>query len=151
MRSMSIMGAVLALAAVPSIAVCQAGQTKTGHEMEAGHMKSAWKEMDTFHTVLAAAYHPASSKKDVGPLREKANDLAFAAKSWSTSTPPASCNTAEVKSRVATIASDALAIANEVLASATDASLLTSIDELHTKFEKVEKACGGHAMKHDGM
>jgi hypothetical protein len=141
--------ACLALALAPSIVASQEAKEKSGHDMDASHMKSAWKEMDSFHTLLAATYHPASNKKDVAPLRAKANDLAAAARAWSTSNPPATCNTSEVKSRVATIATDALGIANEVLASATSASLIDSINDLHTKFEKVEKACGGHSMKHD--
>lgn len=146
-----ISAALVALAFVPTLAFGQGAQGKAGHEMEADHAKSAWKEMDAFHALLGATFHPASSKKDVAPLRAKANELAAAARAWSASQPPATCATTEVKSRVATISTDALSLANLVLAGAASDSLLTGIDDLHTKFEKVEKACSGHAMKHDGV
>ena len=138
-----------------------AAQSSTGHDkhqqgkptmthdsaMMKGHMGSAWKEMDAFHVQLAAAWHPVANTKNVAPLRQKADQLAAAARLWSASTPPASCNTEEVRRAVATIAEDALAIGNQVLATASDDELTRAITSLHTKFEGVEKQCGGHEMK----
>jgi hypothetical protein len=113
------------------------------------HMMSAWKEMDAFHKLLGAAYHPVEKSGDLKPLRATASELSAAARAWTGSTPPAACNTEAVKVDVANISTDALAIANQVLANANDAELKAAITALHTKFEKVEKACGGHAgMKH---
>jgi len=112
-------------------------------------MSSGWKEMDAFHKLLGAAYHPAEKSSDFKPLRASANDLSAAARAWTGSTPPAACNTEAVKVAVAKISTDALAIANQVLASASDADLKPAIAALHEDFEKVEKSCGGHAgMKH---
>ena len=115
-----------------------------------GHsMSSGWKEMDAFHKLLAAAYHPVEKTGDLKPLRSSAGELSAAARSWSGSAAPAACNTEAVRSSVSAISIDALAIANQVLAGADDAALKTAIAALHEKFEGVEKACGGHAgMKH---
>jgi hypothetical protein len=118
-------------------------------EMKGHMMSSGWKEMDAFHKLLGATYHPAEKSGDLKPLRASASDLSAAARAWTGSTPPAACNTEAVKTSVATISTDALAIANQVLANASDADLKTALTALHENFEKVEKACGGHAgMKH---
>lgn len=118
-------------------------------EMKGHMMSSGWKEMDAFHKLLAAAYHPAEMGGDLKPLRASASELSASARAWTGSTPPAACNTEVVKTDVANVSTDALAIANQVLANASDADLKTALTALHTKFQQVEKACGGHAgMKH---
>lgn len=145
----------LAVATLLSAGVVHAQSTghdahqKKEQEAHKGHMMSSgWKEMDAFHKLLGAAYHPVE-KGDFKPLRASANDLSAAARAWAATTPPAACNTEAVRSDVATISTDALAIANQVLANAADAELRSAITTLHERFEKVEKACGGHAgMKH---
>jgi hypothetical protein len=109
-------------------------------------MGRSWKEMNAFHQLLAATYHPAS-KDTLQPLRDRAAELAVAAKAWSGSTAPASCNSDEIKQKVATLATDAQGIAAQVQAKATDADLKTSIAALHALFESVEMTCGGHDMK----
>lgn len=147
---------VLSLASAGSISAQSATTAeKARHEHPAqgaqqGHaMSSGWKEMDAFHKLLAATYHPVAKSGDLKPLRASADQLSAAARTWSGSTAPTACNTEAVRSSVSAISIDALAIANQVLAKADDAALKTAITALHDKFESVEKACGGHAgMKH---
>jgi hypothetical protein len=118
------------------------------HDMgQMNHMAGPWKEMNAFHAVLAATFHPAKDQKNVKPLREKADALAAAARAWTASTPPAACADAATRSTVAAISTDALAIGNQVLANAADAELTKAITELHDKFETVEKKCAPHDMK----
>jgi hypothetical protein len=118
------------------------------HDMgQMNHMSGPWKEMNAFHTLLGATFHPASEKKDLKPLREKADALAAAARAWTASAPPAACDDAATKSTVAAISTDALAIGNQVLANASDADLTKAITALHDKFEAVEKKCAPHDMK----
>lgn len=140
----------LALLALGSTAVQAQDKPKAAMKHEKGgmdHMAGPWKEMNAFHTVLGATFHPAADKKDTKPLRAKADELASTARAWTASTPPAACNSDDVKSTVAAISTDALAIGNQVLANVSDADLTKSITALHDKFEMVEKKCGGHNMK----
>lgn len=145
--------AVLSASSIQAQATTTADKAKHAqHQDQAaqqGHMASGWKEMDAFHKLLGATYHPVEKSGDVKPLRAGASDLSAAARAWAASTPPASCNTEDLRSAVTTISIDALAIANQTLANASDADLKTAITALHDKFEKVEKSCGGDAgMKH---
>jgi hypothetical protein len=60
-----------------------------GHSMDHGHdMKepaTGWKELDAFHELMAASWHPAKGQNDLKPAKAKAADLAKAAKTWSES------------------------------------------------------------------
>lgn len=110
------------------------------------HTMSMWKEMDAFHTVLAATWHPAE-KDDLAPLKAKVKDLAKAAETWSGSKAPAmahGCGTEAVTKTTAKVATDAKALAAMVESGADDAKLKESLKALHDTFEVAEKACGGH-------
>lgn len=109
------------------------------------HMRGPWKEMNAFHELLAATYHPAT-KDTLQPLREKAAELAAAAKTWSTAEAPPSCNSDATRKTVEGLATDAQAIAAQVAAKASDADLKKSITALHERFKSVEMKCGGHRM-----
>ena len=142
----------LVIALVAAVGVCLPAAAQDVAKGPAKHamadrMASGWQQMDAFHKLIAATYHPVKSKKDLRPLREKADSLAAAARAWAASTPPASCASEEVRTTIGTISTDALALGNQVLAGDTDAALTTAITGLHSRFEKVEMQCGGHDMK----
>lgn len=139
-----------ALAIATSIAGAQAATPPKAAAMkhDATHETSPWKEMNTFHSILAATYHPASDAGNLKPLREKAADLAAKAREWAASTPPAPCASDTVRTTVGAISLDAVAVANSVLANATDEVLTKEIKALHDKFEGAKKGCGAAAMKH---
>ena len=105
-----------------------------------------WKEMNAFHTVLGATWHPAS-KQDLVPLRVRANELKAAADAWAASKAPeslASCATEEVKAAITKVAKDTRGIAAMIVAGADDTWLAASLKGVHDTFEVAEKACGGH-------
>ena len=137
------------LVAVPGVAAAQADSSHARDHRKMSrshHAGSGWKELDRFHELLAATYHPAA-KDSLQPLRAKAADLASAATAWAASAPPDSCKSDDVRKSVATIATDAQAIAARVKANAPDAELKSSASALHELFETVEQRCGGHEMK----
>lgn len=143
----------LTLAVSSSAAGAQSAQDHAKHQAapkdttKMNHMAGPWKEMNAFHTLLAATFHPAKEKKDLKPLREKSEQLAAASRTWAASTPPAACASDAVRSPIVSISVDALAIGNQVLASASDADLTLAITALHAKFEAVDKMCAPHDMK----
>ena len=119
--------------------------TKDGH-----HAAGGWKEMDAFHTVLAATWHPASKSDDLKPLRERAGALADAARTWAAAAVPKACDTPATRSTIAAVATDARALADLVAKPATtDAQLKASLKALHDRFEPVEHGCApAGAAKH---
>jgi hypothetical protein len=111
------------------------------------HMAGPWKEMNAFHRVMGATWHPASAKNDLAPLKARAKDLATAAEAWSVSTPPsspASCGSAEVRAAAAKVAKDAKALLALVDSGADDTKLKEALKGVHDAFEVAEHGCGGH-------
>jgi hypothetical protein len=112
-----------------------------------GHVMGPWKEMNAFHMVMAATWHPASQKNDLAPLREKVADLSRAAEAWAASKAPMmphGCQSEAVTTAIARVAADSKSLAAMVTSSADDAKLKESLTALHDTFEVAEKGCGGH-------
>lgn len=111
------------------------------------HMMGPWKEMNAFHRVMAAAWHPASGKNDLAPLRARGKDLLSSAEAWAASTAPsqpASCGTDAVKAAVSRVAAESKALSALLDANADDSRLKAALKVVHDAFEVAEKSCGGH-------
>ena len=119
--------------------------TKMGMMEE--HMMSPWKEMNAFHQVMGATWHPASQKSDLAPLRARAKDLQAAADVWAASNPPtmpASCASEPVRAAATRVAVESKALLAMVESGAEDSRLKAALKGVHDAFEIAEKGCGGH-------
>lgn len=106
------------------------------------HAASGWKEMDAFHKLMMATWHPASGKNDLAPTRARAGEMADAARSWAAAAVPKACDTPATRATVAALATDSRALANQATTTgATDAALKASLKALHDRFESVEHGC----------
>ena len=111
------------------------------------HMMGPWKEMNAFHRVMGATWHPASSKGDLAPLKAKVKDLLTAADAWATSKPPsmpASCGDSTVVGAAKKVATDTKALVGLVESNADDTRLKAALKSVHDTFEVAEKGCAGH-------
>lgn len=142
----------VALAAF-SVAICSvtvSAQTKPAPakpmEMDHGKMemhesKSGWKELDAFHELMAASWHPASSKNDLAPAKAKAADMAKAAKTWADSRAPKSCDTPAIKESVTKVNAASQEYASIVAKAADDATIKAKLKAIHETFEVAEMGC----------
>ena len=106
-------------------------------------MMGPWKEMNAFHRVLGATWHPAS-KNDLVPLRVRAKELKLAADAWAASKAPespAACSGEEVRATIAKVARDARGLVAMITAGADDNWLAASLKGVHDSFETVEARC----------
>lgn len=111
------------------------------------HMMGPWKEMNSFHRVMGATWHPASQKSDLAPLRARARELATAADAWAASKPPAmpaSCASESVRAATTKVAVESKALAAMMDSGADDARLKAALKGVHDAFEVAEKGCAGH-------
>jgi hypothetical protein len=104
------------------------------------HGESGWKELDAFHTLMAATWHPAKSN-DLKPIRAKADSLSLAAQVWSKSKVPAACDTEPLKTAIADVVAGSARVEQLVAKSAADADLRAALHDVHERFEVVEKGC----------
>ena len=118
-----------------------------GGTMDDHHMMGPWKEMNAFHRVMAATWHPASQKSDVAPLKARVKELLTTADAWAASKPPAtpaSCGDEAVRNAATKVVSESKALVALVDSGADDAKLKAALKGVHDAFEVAEKACGGH-------
>ena len=111
------------------------------------HMMGPWKEMNAFHRVMAATWHPASQKDDVAPLKARSKDLLSSAETWLASKPPsmpASCASEPVRAAVTRVVTETKALLAQVESGADDAKLKAALKNVHDAFEVAEKGCAGH-------
>jgi hypothetical protein len=104
------------------------------------HAESGWKELDAFHTLMAATWHPAKSN-DLKPIRAKADSLSLAAQVWSKSKVPTACNTEPLKAAIADVVAGSAKVEQLVARNAADTEVRAALHDVHERFEVVEKGC----------
>ena len=104
------------------------------------HAKSGWKELDAYHTLMAASWHPAK-ENNLKPIRAKADSLAAAAKVWTESKAPAACDNKAIKDAIADVMTGTTKVLHLVHGNAADADVKAALHDVHERFEVVEKGC----------
>ena len=110
-------------------------------KMEMMEPATGWKELDAFHTLLAATFHPAQGKNDLAPIKAKAADLSAAAQKWKASTAPKGCDSPKIRDAIVKIAAGSQNVAAMVAKGTDDATLKKSLGDVHEAFEPVEMGC----------
>ena len=109
-------------------------------EMEKG-MMSPWKELDAFHMLVMATWHPAKDQNDLAPTRAKASAMVTAAKTLAASTAPKACDAPKLLAVAAALPAETQKIADLVSAKAEDAALKSALKALHDQFDALEMGC----------
>ena len=128
---------ILSLAALVFVAPLSAQSMDHGSDH---HASSGWKELDAFHTLMAAAWHPAKSN-DLKPIRAKADSLSASALVWSKAKVPTACDTEPLRAAIADVVTGSAKVAHLVAQNATDADVRAALHDVHERFEVVEKGC----------
>ena len=102
--------------------------------------KAAWPEMKTFHSLMAATFHP-SEDGNLAPLKQKADSLAIVAKMWQASAIPSNYKPVETKSALENLVAKTTDINNAVAANKSDADLKKLIAEAHDIFHHIAGEC----------
>lgn len=130
--------ATLAILIAPATAAAQ---------MDHGSEMSGWKELDAFHKVLAASWHPAGSG-DTKPARAQAQALLDAARAWQKSKGPAACENQKTRDGLKEMITALNWHADAVKREASDDALKVTLKRAHDTFESFAESC---MMKHEGM
>lgn len=110
--------------------------------------KSGWKELDAFHTVMAAAWHPVMAG-DFKPARAKAVELASALTAWQKSKGPAACENEATRTGLRGMTEDIRSYNDAVKREASDDAVRATLRRVHDGFEKFAEPCMMAAMKHE--
>jgi hypothetical protein len=116
--------------------------------MDHGAAKAeGWKELDAYHLLMMATWHPAKDKNDLAPIRAKAAEMVASAKLVAASTSPMACQKPELLKAQAALPMETEKVAAMVAAKAADTDLKAGLKGLHDRFDVLE-GCAGAGMKH---
>jgi len=102
-----------------------------------------WKELNSFHKIMAASFHPLDSG-NVEPAKKLASQLADEAASWAAASLPEKINNDEMKSDLEKLKTDSRSLANEIAKGATDDVVKEKLTALHQQFHKIMEGWEGH-------
>ena len=114
--------------------------------MMQGGMTSGWGELDAFHSLLMATWHPAE-KDSVALARSLAATLSAAADAWVKSKGPKACDNAAMRQALPEIVASTKAYASVAANSAKDADVKAALKKVHDGFEKAAMPCLMAGMK----
>ena len=119
--------------------------SKMGQEMQ--HGMSPWKELDAYHMLMMATWHPATDKGDLAPIRAKVGEMVASAKTLAASTAPKGCDSPKLKDAAAGLPGATQGVADLVAKKADDATLKAALKVLHDRFDVLEMGCQAPAKK----
>ncbi len=116
-------------------------------KMDHGAKAEGWKELDAYHMLMMATWHPAKDKNDLAPIRARATEMVASAKLVAASKAPTTCQKPELLKAQAGLPVATEKVAAMVSAKAADAELKAGLKSLHDSFDLLE-GCAGGGMKH---
>jgi hypothetical protein len=107
-----------------------------------------WRELESFHKVMAAIYHPLKDSGNLAPAKRRIAQLAAEAEKWSVAAVPERVNTPEMKEKLQKLKADAKTLAMEIERGAPDAAIREKIVKLHDQFHEIMEAWMSKGEKH---
>jgi hypothetical protein len=107
------------------------------NEKKKSSSSDEWKELDSYHDVLAEVYHPLSDSGNVEPARRLLGSLAEKGDSLAMASLPEKVNTEEMKSLISIITSDTRKLANEIRNGVSDSIISQKLNPIHDQFHKI--------------
>ena len=109
-----------------------------------------WPEMDSFHMVMAEAFHPFKDSTNLEPAKKLAEEMAVEAAKWQAAPIPEKVNNDNVKALLEKLKTDTRTFADGASADMTDEDLGKKLTSLHDEFHSIMEAWHGgeHKMEH---
>ncbi|NOT76148.1 MAG: hypothetical protein HOP08_14570 [Cyclobacteriaceae bacterium] len=107
-----------------------------------------WPEMDSFHMVMAEAFHPYKDSTNLEPAKKLAAEMATSAEQWQAAPLPEKVNNDDVKAKLVTLKNDTRAFADGI-SGMTDEQIGKSLTALHDSFHGLMEAWHGGGDKHE--
>lgn len=108
--------------------------------------KAVWKEMDEFHIVMAAAFHPYKDSANLEPAKVQAVNMAVAAEKWAASQ-SSTQKSDHVKSKLDQLKTDSEAFV-ETVKTGNDSAIEESLKKLHDLFHEIQELWYGEKAEH---
>ena len=118
-----------------TLALISFGAQSVTAQTSSAHQES-WKEMENFHQVMSASFHP-TEENNFGPLRENSALLVKRAKEWKKSVVPAGYKPEQTADVLKRLVSECRKVDQMVRKGKPDAQLTTAINSAHDVFHEI--------------
>jgi Tfp pilus assembly protein PilP len=108
-----------------------------------------WKEMDSFHMIMAEAFHPYKDSSNLEPAKKLAEDMATEAAKWADTNLPEKVNNEDVKQQLQKLKADTRALADLIKNGGDKDAIGNSLNVLHDSFHGIMEAWHGGEEKHE--
>lgn len=112
--------------------------------------ENEWAQMDSFHMIMADAYHPYKDSAILEPVKRLAEEIAQEAEKWASASLPEKVNNDMMKARLNQLKADTRALSEMIKAGSSDEQIGTSLQALHDHFHSIMEAWNDEgAMEHE--
>ncbi|MDZ7650152.1 MAG: hypothetical protein U5K54_25160 [Cytophagales bacterium] len=102
-----------------------------------------WPEMDSFHMIMAEAFHPYKDSANLEPVKRLAVEMALEANNWAATALPAKVDSETVQAKLIQLAEDSQSLAYKIKNSASDDEVGSSLKALHDSFHGIMEIWNG--------
>jgi hypothetical protein len=110
---------------------------KGDQEGVASQGQEEWPEMESFHMVMAEAYHPYKDSANFEPIKSLAENLAKESEKWAGAALPPAVDNENVKAKLDKLKTDCRSLADHIKAGATNEQIGTELTALHESFHGI--------------
>ena len=120
-----------------SYSCTQKEQTATKSERQDS---AEWAELDSFHLIMAEAFHPYKDSTNLEPVKRLAEEMAQEAEKWASTSLPQHVNNDEMKTKLNQLKEDTRNLSELIKGGASDDEIGTSLEALHDSFHTIMEA-----------
>ncbi len=110
--------------------------------------ENEWAEMDSFHMIMAEAFHPYTDSANLEPVKHLAEEIAQEAEKWASASLPEKVKNDEMKARMNQLKADTRALSEMIKGGASGEEIGTSLQALHDSFHSIMGAWNEEGMDH---
>jgi hypothetical protein len=99
--------------------------------------------MDSFHMIMAEAFHPYKDSANLEPVKRLAEEMALEANKWAATALPAKVDSETVQAQLIQLAEDSRSLADKIKNSASDDEVGSSLKALHDSFHVIMETWNG--------
>ncbi len=109
-----------------------------------------WKEMDSFHMIMAESFHPYKDSANLAPAKSLAKEMAEEAGKWASVELPDKVKSDEMKDKLQNLSDGSQNFLKLISENAPDSVIGKSLTDLHNLFHQVQEGWyGGKDEEHE--
>ncbi len=128
---------------ITSLSSCTKKETSKAHSDD-----TEWVEMDSFHLIMAEAFHPYKDSANLEPVKRLAEELAHEADKWASASLPDKVNNDEMKAQLNQLKEDTRVLSTMIQGGASDDEIGATLQTLHGSFHSIMEVWNGGTHEH---